>query len=468
MFASYFTNKEKHDSAPKKVARVQPTDNHLMSRRSEDGNILKDILADTDSPRPYMNAMEAPSPPPARRDHHREVEQVAWANDGSYPRDRSPRIIYRGEPTVPRARNYRHSYGYYEDQKYREYPDELRLREGPYPEGQYRDGLYRGGSFHEDTYRGEAYREDPSGYRSQSPSDLRSHLSRESTTHHRLYNSQESFPYPADPYYSDVNYPVAEYDYRSHSQSRHGGYPYERKAAYPDPNPIQSQSQAGLSRPKSRSPPITGQPERLVVRTVRRKSLSPVEPVEEGEVSHGVSPLLMPESTIKLPSSTKTTKFAPIVFDLKTDTNFTPLDNTRYFVARCNSYHFLAMARRETFWRAPHYIVNRIERALQDGVRICLAFSLHGSLYWQGLAQLDTSRSILHPPHTDTSPADKLIRVPLIWLHQSDVPFASAPHIPGLKSPEDPHGIKESFEIPSDLGRQLEAAFERSSLDGKK
>jgi hypothetical protein len=83
----------------------------------------------------------------------------------------------------------------------------------------------------------------------------------------------------------------------------------------------------------------------------------------------------------------------------------------RYFVARCNYYDMFVKSKWEGSWKTPSYIVNPIEEALGSCDQAWLLFSVHGSQYYQGIAQVDRSRPIEHP-----SGRMKLAKLPIKWI----------------------------------------------------
>lgn len=127
---------------------------------------------------------------------------------------------------------------------------------------------------------------------------------------------------------------------------------------------------------------------------------------------------------------------------------------TRYFVARCNYYDIFAKAKRSLLWRAPEYIVSRIKRANAVAENVLLFFSVHQTAYFQGVAKIDNQRSIERP-----SGSERLWRVPLTWVHITDVPFYVLPRVPGLIDQDD--AVKESFEIPGEHAEKILRLFER-------
>ena len=128
--------------------------------------------------------------------------------------------------------------------------------------------------------------------------------------------------------------------------------------------------------------------------------------------------------------------------------------SVRYFVARCNYYDMFVKSKWEGVWKAPSYIVNPIEAALESCDQAWLVFSVHGSQYYQGLAQVDRTRPIEHP-----SGRMKLAKLPIKWIIVSDVPYGAFPSIPGILS--EGGGLKETFEIPSHLGKELLPIFQK-------
>lgn len=127
---------------------------------------------------------------------------------------------------------------------------------------------------------------------------------------------------------------------------------------------------------------------------------------------------------------------------------------TRYFVARCNYYDIFAKAKRSLLWRAPEYIVSRIKRANSVADTVLLFFSVHQTAYFQGVAKIDNQRAIERP-----SGSERLWRVPLTWVHITDVPFYVLPRVPGLIDQDD--AVKESFEIPPDHAEKILKLFDR-------
>lgn len=148
----------------------------------------------------------------------------------------------------------------------------------------------------------------------------------------------------------------------------------------------------------------------------------------------------------------------------------------RYFIARCNYYDMFAKTRREAIWRAPEYIVERIRRAVGTCDRIVLFFSVHGTQYFQGMAQVDLSKGISHNfinsnnndiggpiPSSSSATLDRLMRVPLKWICFADVPYyAIAPHVSGLIDRQG--DLRESFEVFTEPAEKVLAQFERYKL----
>lgn len=182
-------------------------------------------------------------------------------------------------------------------------------------------------------------------------------------------------------------------------------------------------------------------------------------------------------------------KFTPIVFDIGSEQAQPPQAQpqapkllssslgpaTKYFIARCNYYDMFVKSKRDRIWRAPSYIIKRVEEALPKCERVWLLFSVHGSQYFQGIAEVSRAKPIEYPNATN----DRLARAPLEWVIMydglavpaglpdfccsADVPYGALPHVPGLVNE---NGLRESFEVPEEHGKQFLAVFEKCrSLD---
>ena len=98
-----------------------------------------------------------------------------------------------------------------------------------------------------------------------------------------------------------------------------------------------------------------------------------------------------------------------------------------------------------------------MERAIKGGFgRVLLLFSVHGSQYFQGIAEIDRSRGGVELSGRE----GQLSRIHLRWLIIADVGFNVLPNLPGLIQQDQ--SVKESFMIPSDQGRALLPLFERA------
>lgn len=245
--------------------------------------------------------------------------------------------------------------------------------------------------------------------------------------HRGLRGSYSYNEFPRDDPYRrlepEIRRPRYEYDDRRDSRS------YEHYEAELERPPVVRKF-GSFTKPVTRS----GTASMPVTRSGGKRRFS-----EEGEVSGSAS----------RPDITK--KFSPIVFDLKAP------ERLRFFTARCNYYDMFAKSKKDSVWRAPQYVVKRISQVLQEDseCRVLLVFTVHGSQYWQGIAEVDRKRRI----EFDV----KLARVPLEWICLGDVSYMASPRIPDLFVEEN--AVKESFEIPEELGKEFFGLFDRFIAD---